>query len=235
MTRQRRMMQRRLKGSASCFSLLVLLVNSLDIAFVGAFSARLSRPWEPSLELVLTTETHRFFRSSKELTSRAKVTASTSAATTQLAATSDDRNKDSSSDDGEAESTPESASLSPSQLFLASTSEDQASEPADLTPRVNGAAHAPAPTVWDCLGPLFQLTRPANFPGVVLLHLLGGYLSLAYTEQGHLFTRILFQAPSMHIVLVALLLTSSSKSVRTSSCYSQFVHRIVFQGIKCIG
>ena len=201
--------------------LLLLCVTGGRIASVQAFSARESRPpWEANNgpAPAKKSERGRFYKA-KQLASRARVLARPS--TTQLTAASDDNsnnndnesnNNDGSSNEGDGEFSP----LSPSRLFLDSATERfvKQTEKEELTKYVvNGAAYEPAPTVLSSLGPLFQLTRPSNFPGVILLHMLGGYLSLSATGQGHLFTKTLLQQPSMWIVLAALLLTSSTSMV----------------------
>ena len=207
-----------MRASRSCVLLLLLLLSaSSRIASVEGFSARQSRPWEPAPDPARSSESRRFYKS-KQLASRARVTAAGPSSTTQMTAASDDNNnknnnEGSSNDEGDAA---ESAALSPSRLYLDSATEKFAkqTEKEELTKYVvNGAAYSPAPTVFSSLGPLFQLTRPSNFPGVILLHLLGGYLSLSHAGQGHLLTRVLLREPSMWVVLAALLLTSSTSMV----------------------
>jgi len=182
----------------------------------AAFSARQTRPWEPSPNPSTcssfgssTSESRIFY--GKQLANRGRVTIAKSL----LKSSSSDRNTD---DEGEASSSPDEEinSLSPSRLFLDSATDlfTKQTEKEELTKYVvNGAAFERAPTVASCLKPLFQLTRPRNFPGVILLHCLGVYLSLRSTGQSHLFVRILFKEPSLWIVLTALLLTSSTSMV----------------------
>lgn len=202
--------------------LLLLCVTGGRIASVQAFSARESRPpWEASKgpAPAKKSERGRFYKA-KQLASRARVLARPS--TTRLTAASDENNKDNASNSNDGSSNGSNAGdgefspLSPSRLFLDSATERfvKQTEKEELAKYVvNGAAYEPAPTVFSSLGPLFQLTRPSNFPGVILLHLLGGYLSLSATGQGHLFAKTLLQQPSMWIVLTALLLTSSTSMV----------------------
>lgn len=83
---------------------------------------------------------------------------------------------------------------------------------------------------WHNMGPLFQLVRPANFPGIVLFHMVGVYLALLSGVQKStstvsssisgavgmnwtLYWNILLKEPSMWLVLAALLLTSSTSMV----------------------
>jgi 4-hydroxybenzoate polyprenyltransferase len=204
----------------------VFFSGILCIAKVEGFSARLHRPWDLTHDIsmaIATTkalEMRRLHSLSGEHSSTRRSTAkaaSTSSSTTALSSAGVPNNNDEdgeSTDDSQDEFEAEH-SLSPARLFLDSSSSTSrgpngSSEKVDLSKRVNGAAHEKAPTMLTSLGPLFQLTRPANFPGVILLHLLGSHLALSHTGQTHLFKRILFQTPSMFVVLTALLLTSST-------------------------
>lgn len=206
----------RARGVLSWVGLLLVLFAG-SIAEVRGFSAKLTRPWEASQgqDRLITTKGNRFYRI-RELASRARLLPSKSsspqpASSTAITASADD-NDGTSKDEGDSEISP--ASLSSSELFLASSADgSDASQTLDTRSKVNGAAYEPAPGVWSSRGTLFQLTRPSNFPGVVFLHLLGGYLSLSYSGQGDLFKRILFQTPTMWVVLAALLLTSSTSMV----------------------
>jgi 1,4-dihydroxy-2-naphthoate octaprenyltransferase len=70
------------------------------------------------------------------------------------------------------------------------------------------------------MGPLFQLVRPANFPGIVLFHMMGVYLALSgnIVSKGlgmnwPLYWKILLKEPTMWLVLAALMLTSSTSMV----------------------
>lgn len=69
------------------------------------------------------------------------------------------------------------------------------------------------PTVRSSLRLLFGMSRPSNFPGVVLLHILGTYLALQspLVENAQLWPTL--AQPSMMIVLVCLLLTSAASMV----------------------
>lgn len=198
-----------------------VLLAACSIASVEGFSARQSRPWEPSSDPAIRTEsTSRRFYKSKQLASRARVTAATASSKKPLTATSDDNTNNSSSDNNNNndEDGPAAADdlLSPAGLFVDSAAElfAKQTEKEELTKFVvNGAGYEPAPTVRSKLGILSTLTRPSNFPGVILLHMLGGWLSLSHTGQGHVFAKTLLQQPSMWVVLTALLLTSSTSMV----------------------
>jgi 4-hydroxybenzoate polyprenyltransferase len=198
-------MKRRLNALGS-FVLLLLTVGR-----VHGFSARLSRPWEPAIEVQVKSRKGLFYMS-KKLASRARVTAPKSSSSACAAKSNSEGNESPRDDDGSEAKKPENSSpFSTSRLSLATSLEDTRQDwAADNSRRVNGAVYERAPGVWQNLGPLFQLTRPANFPGVVLLHLLGGYLALKHTGQSHLFVTTMIQAPFMWIVLGALLLTSST-------------------------
>jgi 4-hydroxybenzoate polyprenyltransferase len=87
------------------------------------------------------------------------------------------------------------------------------------------------------MGPLFQMVRPANFPGIVLFHMMGVYLALlsgtgraastigtigigtASTSTSTavmnwtLYWNVLLKEPTMWLVLAALVLTSSTSMV----------------------
>ena len=77
------------------------------------------------------------------------------------------------------------------------------------------------PTVSSCLRPLIRMTRPSNFPGVILFHILGVHralsaglsspsIPLSYSKS------LLFQTlrtPQMILVALALLLTSATSMV----------------------
>lgn len=197
---------------------LFVLALSWKTLGVNGFSARLHRPWDlsaiESRQVSKAVEIHRFYMNRE---TRAPEPSKTSTSTTSTTLSAVPNNSDSSGlpkdeeEEGEA-----SSSLSPARLFLDSSSERTDgfdSGQINLSNRVNGAAYEKAPTVLTSLRPLFQLTRPANFPGVIFLHLLGSYLTLSHSGQSHLFQRTLFQTPSMWVVLAALLLTSSTSMV----------------------
>lgn len=70
-----------------------------------------------------------------------------------------------------------------------------------------------APSVRSSLRLLFGMTRPSNFPGVVLLHVLGVYLALQspYVEKAQLLSTL--ARPSMMVVLACLILTTAASMV----------------------
>ena len=68
----------------------------------------------------------------------------------------------------------------------------------------------------DNLGPLLALTRPKNFPGVVLFHMTGVYLALRSRStalSASYYWTILLKQPALWWTLVALLLVDSSSMV----------------------
>ena len=79
--------------------------------------------------------------------------------------------------------------------------------------RINGASPSRIPTVWDNIGKLTKLTRPENFPGICLFHMLGVYLALDHVGQSSKYWAVLMADPSMWLVLSSLILTSSTSMV----------------------
>lgn len=118
-------------------------------------------------------------------------------------------------EDDEEETAVYANSTIPSVLATSTTSSKQ---PEALTERqldrmVNGAPYEAAPTVANSLGALIPLTRPANFPGVALFHMVGVYLALAHVGKQEMYWSVLLTRPSMWVTLAALLLTSSTSMV----------------------
>ncbi|CAB9516039.1 Digeranylgeranylglyceryl phosphate synthase [Seminavis robusta] len=197
---------------------LVLLLLPMALE-VHCFSAKLTRPWEPSpTEPQMTTESYRNYKFKVRGIARilGRISAPTSSSQTSTAQAASSSNSDSSDSNGESSrndegTNSEDPSLASSSLSIASSLKDDGSTVNfDTSMKVNGAHYEKAPGVKENLGPLLQLTRPANFPGVVLLHFLGGYLALQNSGQSNLFIRTMLQSPFMYVVLGALLLTSST-------------------------
>lgn len=69
------------------------------------------------------------------------------------------------------------------------------------------------PTVASSLKPLFGMTRPSNFPGIVILHILGVYLAIQSPFVGSVQLLPALARPCMMIVLCCLLLTSAASMV----------------------
>lgn len=89
----------------------------------------------------------------------------------------------------------------------------QVLEAIPMSQRVNGARYEAAPNVRNQLGTLTKLTRPENFPGIVLFHMTGIYLALQHLSQTDQFWKILLTEPTMWLTLTALILTSSTSMV----------------------
>jgi 4-hydroxybenzoate polyprenyltransferase len=68
-------------------------------------------------------------------------------------------------------------------------------------------------TVWQQLGPLTRLTRPHNFPGIFLFHLIGIYITLQSTHRLDVFSTFLLASPAMWLVFASVLLVSSTSMV----------------------
>jgi 4-hydroxybenzoate polyprenyltransferase len=91
--------------------------------------------------------------------------------------------------------------------------------------RSSGTIDSASGSIRHNLGPLLQLTRPANFPGVVIFHMTGVYLALKSLSPtfGSMATTsatlptyywtILLKRPAMWLTLVAILLVDSSSMV----------------------
>ncbi|KAL7575989.1 hypothetical protein ACA910_000777 [Epithemia clementina (nom. ined.)] len=78
---------------------------------------------------------------------------------------------------------------------------------------INGAGRTRSPDVMDYFWELTKLTRPANFPGICVFHMLGVYLALDHVGQANHYWRVLLADPTMWLVLSALILTSSTSMV----------------------
>lgn len=209
------------------FTLLVLCVPFNSLSSVEAFSARLSRPWDPlsTTSTSSTTTTTKAITaasaaatpSSRPTTTSTTATSSSSSSPSSLSASSADDNMDDNQDDAADNNNQESMFLASSQgstTSISSSSNSDGSLGAYFSKHlVNGAPKETAPSMTSYIKPLFQLTRPLNFPGIVMLHALGIYLALSHTHQMNIFTSILLKTPSMYIVLLSLILTSSTSMV----------------------
>ena len=207
-----------MKFQLQAFFLVLMMVGSAD--HVQGFSARLSRLWEPVIVVQIRTERGLFYNKTKRLASSSRtrtITPKSSSSACAAGKSNNDSHEKPTGDDDEEDATRAAKSgettspFSTSRISIATSLEHIGSNgPTETTRRVNGASHESTPGVWKSLGPLFRLTRPSNFPGVALLHFLGGYLTLKHTGQSNLFVRTMIQGPFMWIVLGALLLTSST-------------------------
>lgn len=71
-------------------------------------------------------------------------------------------------------------------------------------------SHTSSTTVWKSRGSLFQMTRPANIPGVILFHMLGVYLVLEATGQSANYWSILLKEPVVWLTLLATNIVSAT-------------------------
>ena len=81
------------------------------------------------------------------------------------------------------------------------------------TGRLNGKQYGIKSTVWNQLGPLTRMTRPQNFPGIFLFHLIGIYTSLQSVGRMDVFWKILLASPAMWLVLSSVVLVSCTSMV----------------------
>ena len=93
----------------------------------------------------------------------------------------------------------------------------QALNPAMTAATEKRGAPTPHATVWNQLGPLTQLTRPQNFPGIFCFHVLGIYIALQSANRMDLFVTVLLAKPSMWLVRSAVILVSCT-SVSNGCC-----------------
>jgi hypothetical protein len=68
-------------------------------------------------------------------------------------------------------------------------------------------------TIRSQLGLLTGLTRPSNFPGIVVFHVLGIYLALSSVGRMDAFVHVLLGNPSMWLVFSSIVLVSSTSMV----------------------
>mmetsp|Transcript_71 Transcript_71/g.319 ORF Transcript_71/g.319 Transcript_71/m.319 type:complete len:496 (-) Transcript_71:181-1668(-) len=78
---------------------------------------------------------------------------------------------------------------------------------------INGAKPTKPATILSHWRELTLLTRPANFPGICLFHMLGIYLALDRVGQLSQYKAVLLGDPTMWAVLSGLILTSSTSMV----------------------
>jgi 4-hydroxybenzoate polyprenyltransferase len=68
------------------------------------------------------------------------------------------------------------------------------------------------PTVRNSLRPLWKMTRPENFPGIVLFHLVGVFLAARNLAETSHYRRLILH-PGLIMTLLSLVLTSSASMV----------------------
>jgi len=200
-----------------------LVIASAADSPVLAFSAQLSRPWEPPL----TTSTSLVRRRR-----RWDALQSTSAPT---------QDKDS---DDTTEETPALHNDEEEDTMLLQKNEDLIPEiiiahPLSHTMPVSSSdppKTVEQPTVRSSLRLLFGMTRPSNFPGVVLLHILGTFLALQSPYVGNAQLLPTLARPSMMVVLFCLLLTSGASMVvcYTFCCLLNDVHYLFTKDLHLI-
>lgn len=186
-------MPRRLLGSLA-------VIAAVDLSPVSCFSARLPRPWEPPR----TTCTSLTRRRRKWWEESSLHSASVSS-----------QNKDSDDASGDTSSTQDEETI-------ALRNKENITRPTILSQspafaHTSSAKKEDQPTVRSCFRLLFGMTRPTNFLGVVLFHVLGVYLALQSPNVGDAQLLSALIRPSMFVVLLSLLLTSATSMV--VSCY----------------
>lgn len=190
---------------ASVASVLCVAVIQL-LSPINAFSAKLSRPWElPSTaSMSLTTRRRRWDDFVLQSTSvPAHDNRDSDDTTTERAALDTD------DEEGEDTMKLQTSKYSTSEVIIAvpdSTTIHFSSVEPPRTP-------VDQPTVASSLNHLFGMTRPSNFPGVVLLHIMGVYLALQSPHVKNAQLLPTLAQASMMIVLCCLLLTSAASMV----------------------
>lgn len=175
------------------------------ISPLAAFSAELSRPWEnPSTTSISVS------RRRRRLGEFALQSASVP--------THDNLDSDDTTAEGAALDTDDEEDTMLLQTGNDSTSETIISVSDSNSMHVSPAEPSrtpvePTATVASSFKLLFGMTRPSNFPGVVLLHILGVYLALQSRYVGDARLLPTLARPSMMIVLCCLLLTSAASMV----------------------
>lgn len=202
----------------------LLVLASLVLASVEAFSNQLSRPWDGSV----TTKKGANRPVSFLRISQVPTKGSSSDGSNQ----SDDVSRDEADEDDQGDEdevlsladtvqvpdtsssgkavivAPSASSQTESKEVVVFNSQADQHKDNSLSESAVAAAEATA-TVRSCLPDLIKMTRPVNDPAVVMLHMLGVYLALQASNQVNLFWKFL-ASPTMMNVLLALLLTSST-------------------------
>eukprot|EP00538_Stauroneis_constricta_P013255 CAMPEP_0119558188 /NCGR_PEP_ID=MMETSP1352-20130426/10291_1 /TAXON_ID=265584 /ORGANISM="Stauroneis constricta, Strain CCMP1120" /LENGTH=607 /DNA_ID=CAMNT_0007605463 /DNA_START=49 /DNA_END=1872 /DNA_ORIENTATION=- len=106
---------------------------------------------------------------------------------------------------------PSTSSLASSLSSSVSTTKTKTTAAAAVAPSSMSSSTSSKTTIRDCLPDLINMTRPINDPGVVLFHMVGIWLAIASLPNASMatFWQVAMH-PSMLVVLVALLLTSST-------------------------
>ena len=170
-------------------------------ATIDGFSAHLSRPWEPPTNSLSKLAGKKRHQQEKQVS----VTDNEE---------SDDKQalqEETTDDDGYDSMTlqDDHALLEPHRVFVASgTTHPEAMT--NIKTITNLMPTQPQVTVLSCWRPLLAMTRPSNFLGVVLFHILGTHLAIKGTKEP---LTLALSTPSMCVTLLALLLTSATSMV----------------------
>jgi 4-hydroxybenzoate polyprenyltransferase len=206
----------RMKPASSIIVLwLTLLPPNVD-----SFSAHLSRPWEPptpsNVLLLMGKKRSKYSKAGDESSTEQKASATDDDveatmeqddpvrenSTAMDARDNDGHESMSLQDDHVAIETP--------QVFVATASSSPALAAAVTGASTTSTPITPTPTVLSCWRPLLAMTRPSNFLGVVMFHLLGTHLATKGTKES---MTLLLSTPTMCVVLFTLLLTSATSMV----------------------
>jgi hypothetical protein len=182
------------------------VIAAAELSPVSCFSARLPRPWEPP-RTACTSLTRRRRKWWEEWSLRSAPVSSQNKDSDDAAASGDT----SSTEDDETISWRNRQNVTRPAILSQSPTIVHASS-AEPTKK------ADQPTVRSCFRLLFGMTRPSNFLGVVLFHVLGVYLALQSPNLGDAQLLSALAQPSMFVVLLSLLLTSATSMVVSSYC-----------------
>jgi hypothetical protein len=178
------------------------VIAAAELSPVSCFSARLPRPWEPPRK----TPTSLTRRRRKWLEDSSLQAASLSS-----------QNKDSDDATGDTSSAEEEETISLQNKQNATAPVIIFQSPTIMHASSSKPLEKKPPTVRSCFRLLFGMTRPSNFLGIVLFHVLGVYLALQSPNVGDAQLLSSLAQPSMFVVLLSLLLTSATSMV--VSCY----------------
>eukprot|EP00542_Grammatophora_oceanica_P017646 CAMPEP_0194035756 /NCGR_PEP_ID=MMETSP0009_2-20130614/8173_1 /TAXON_ID=210454 /ORGANISM="Grammatophora oceanica, Strain CCMP 410" /LENGTH=445 /DNA_ID=CAMNT_0038677241 /DNA_START=164 /DNA_END=1501 /DNA_ORIENTATION=- len=190
---------------------LMLLLNGGGVA--DAFSAKLAKRYAAIHRTKSLTKSENRFGSGAT-TSEGRDSKDHQSSSTELeASTSESEVAEADSqhqEDTKEEAPTVKASIDATHVFVASTSGATRVVADTSVTSTSPTATKPTPTVLSCWKDLLGMTRPSNFMGVVIFHLLGTYLATAASNTGDLSFVSTLLKPSMCVVLVVLLLTSST-------------------------
>lgn len=190
----------------ACATLFV--VTSYHMSSTQAFSAKLVRPWESSLTR------------SRTLTSRRRKWDDFTLQSTSTPPDDTTEGSPANTQEDEKDMLLQNSNASTSDVIISVPHANVMPESPSEPPRA--IQHGSSLKI------LFGMTRPSNFPGVVLLHMLGVYLALQspYVANAQLLPTL--ARPSMMIVLFCLLLTSAASMVVRSSAPKMYARRAYY-------